>query len=358
MRGATHGRELERLAAVVNWVGPKTDPLARNISWLSAVRVHERSLLEVDQRRRGPGQDQPARPGRARDADSAPHPFRQGHHLCAQRMAAQRRSARAHREHADDARRNRGRGELRLPALAVLQLAAVCDVTDGGGRAGGRVRRLDRVAGAQSRASQDSRRARVRDVRDVRHRVRDRAPLQPAPSRVARPFLPLDAVGQAAARFARRRRRRAGGGRKQRRDCARRSAMGDRRLPSAAQRVFLQLPALADDHDPVQLRRHVLHRAQLRQSVSRSAGRVGGGDAVHADFFYAARPRHQPGDGEIFRRVSSHRSGPRDHLRAVLHLVSRHRRRCSKSPSWDWPRLHFCRILRWPTWRGSSSCTR
>ena len=46
--GATHGRELERLAAVVNWVGPKTDPLARNISWLSAVRVHERSLLAVN----------------------------------------------------------------------------------------------------------------------------------------------------------------------------------------------------------------------------------------------------------------------------------------------------------------------
>ena len=59
--GATHGRELERLAAVVNWVGPKTDPLARNISWLSAVRVHERSLLDR-QRRRGAGQDQPRDP--------------------------------------------------------------------------------------------------------------------------------------------------------------------------------------------------------------------------------------------------------------------------------------------------------
>jgi hypothetical protein len=46
--GATHDRELERLAAVVNWVGPKADPLARNISWLSAVRVHERSLLAVN----------------------------------------------------------------------------------------------------------------------------------------------------------------------------------------------------------------------------------------------------------------------------------------------------------------------
>ena len=46
--GATHDRELERLAAVVNYAGPPADPLARNVSWLSAVRVHERSLLEVN----------------------------------------------------------------------------------------------------------------------------------------------------------------------------------------------------------------------------------------------------------------------------------------------------------------------
>ena len=45
--GATHDIELERLAAVINYVGPPADPLARNISWLSAVRVHERTLLEV-----------------------------------------------------------------------------------------------------------------------------------------------------------------------------------------------------------------------------------------------------------------------------------------------------------------------
>jgi hypothetical protein len=46
--GATHGRELEHIAAVLNYVGPKDDPLGRNISWLSAVRVHERSLLDVN----------------------------------------------------------------------------------------------------------------------------------------------------------------------------------------------------------------------------------------------------------------------------------------------------------------------
>ncbi|HYL59789.1 MAG TPA: hypothetical protein VEU51_13040, partial [Candidatus Acidoferrales bacterium] len=46
-RDAPHEQELERLAAVINYVGPPTDPLARNISWLSAVRVHERSLLDV-----------------------------------------------------------------------------------------------------------------------------------------------------------------------------------------------------------------------------------------------------------------------------------------------------------------------
>jgi O-antigen/teichoic acid export membrane protein len=47
-RGAAHGQGLEHIAAVVNWVGPKADPLARNISWLSAVRVHERSLLDAN----------------------------------------------------------------------------------------------------------------------------------------------------------------------------------------------------------------------------------------------------------------------------------------------------------------------
>jgi O-antigen/teichoic acid export membrane protein len=47
-RGATHDRELERLAAVVNYVGPPKDPLSRNVSWLSAVRVHERSILDVN----------------------------------------------------------------------------------------------------------------------------------------------------------------------------------------------------------------------------------------------------------------------------------------------------------------------
>ena len=355
--GATHGRELERLAAVVNWVGPKTDPLARNISWLSAVRVHERSLLVVN------GAEVLVKTN-PRDPVAPGTPILLRIHSGKGTIYVLNEWLRNGDQRARIASMLtmlggiEGAGELRLPALAVLQLAAVCDVTDGGGRAGGRVRRLDRVAGAQSRASQDSRRARVRDVRDVRHRVRDRAPLQPAPSRVARPFLPLDAVGQAAARFARRRRRRAGGGRKQRRDCARRSAMGDCRLPSAAQRVFLQLPALADDHDPVQLRRHVLHRAQLRQSVSRSAGRVGGGDAVHADFFYAARPRHQPGDGEIFRRVSSHRSRAARSPSRSSSSGFTPSPACSKSPSWDWPRLHFCRILRWPTWRGSSSCTR
>ena len=46
--GATHGSELEHIAAVLNYVGPKDDPLAHNISWLSAVRVHERSILDVD----------------------------------------------------------------------------------------------------------------------------------------------------------------------------------------------------------------------------------------------------------------------------------------------------------------------
>ena len=64
--GATHGRELERLAAVVNWVGPEADPLARNISWQSAVRVHERSLLARHRRRRSWSATNATRSGRAR----------------------------------------------------------------------------------------------------------------------------------------------------------------------------------------------------------------------------------------------------------------------------------------------------
>ncbi|MDO8433621.1 MAG: hypothetical protein Q7S58_14545 [Candidatus Binatus sp.] len=46
--GPTHDRELERLAAVINYIGPPADPLRTNVSWLSAVRVHERSLLDIN----------------------------------------------------------------------------------------------------------------------------------------------------------------------------------------------------------------------------------------------------------------------------------------------------------------------
>ena len=45
--GATHAREMERLAAVLEYTGPPTDPIATNMSWKSAVRVHERSILET-----------------------------------------------------------------------------------------------------------------------------------------------------------------------------------------------------------------------------------------------------------------------------------------------------------------------
>ena len=86
-----------------------------------------------------------------------------------------------------------------------------------------------------------------------------------------------------------------------------RSAMGDGRVPSPAQRVLLQLPALADGDDPVQLRRSRFTSSAT--SSIRFSKRAARGRAVTQFmliFLRAARPRHQPGDGEIFRRVSRH----------------------------------------------------
>ena len=37
----------EKLAAVISYVGPADDPIATNVSWKSAVRIQERSLLKV-----------------------------------------------------------------------------------------------------------------------------------------------------------------------------------------------------------------------------------------------------------------------------------------------------------------------
>jgi O-antigen/teichoic acid export membrane protein len=45
--GPEHSIELERIAAVINYIGPPRDPLATNIGWLSAVRIHERTLLDA-----------------------------------------------------------------------------------------------------------------------------------------------------------------------------------------------------------------------------------------------------------------------------------------------------------------------
>ncbi len=43
--GPTHAQEIEKLAAIIVYTGPPSNPLAANVSWKSAVRVHERSLL-------------------------------------------------------------------------------------------------------------------------------------------------------------------------------------------------------------------------------------------------------------------------------------------------------------------------
>lgn len=45
--GADHAMAAEKFAAIINYVGPDTDPIGSNVSWKSAVRVQERSLLKI-----------------------------------------------------------------------------------------------------------------------------------------------------------------------------------------------------------------------------------------------------------------------------------------------------------------------
>jgi len=46
--GPKHSAQMERLAAIIEYKGAPDDPIAQNISWRSAVRVHARSVLESD----------------------------------------------------------------------------------------------------------------------------------------------------------------------------------------------------------------------------------------------------------------------------------------------------------------------
>jgi len=45
--GPNHAMAAEKFAAIIAYVGPATDPIATNVSWKSAVRIHERSLLKI-----------------------------------------------------------------------------------------------------------------------------------------------------------------------------------------------------------------------------------------------------------------------------------------------------------------------
>lgn len=45
--GPRHALEIEKYAAIIEYTGPGSNPLAVNVSWKSAVRVHERSLLKT-----------------------------------------------------------------------------------------------------------------------------------------------------------------------------------------------------------------------------------------------------------------------------------------------------------------------
>src|SRR6202030_2694158 len=46
--GPYHAAEAEKLGAVIEYIGPPSDPLRDNISWKSAVRVFERWILNVN----------------------------------------------------------------------------------------------------------------------------------------------------------------------------------------------------------------------------------------------------------------------------------------------------------------------
>jgi O-antigen/teichoic acid export membrane protein len=48
--GAGQAITAEKVAAIISYVGPHTEPIGTNVSWQSAVRVHERSLLKVSSR--------------------------------------------------------------------------------------------------------------------------------------------------------------------------------------------------------------------------------------------------------------------------------------------------------------------
>ncbi len=45
--GPEHAMAAEKFAAIITYVGPANDPIGANVSWKSAVRIHERSLLKV-----------------------------------------------------------------------------------------------------------------------------------------------------------------------------------------------------------------------------------------------------------------------------------------------------------------------
>lgn len=45
--GPGHAMAAEKLAAIISYIGPRDDPIATNVSWKSAVRIQERSLLKV-----------------------------------------------------------------------------------------------------------------------------------------------------------------------------------------------------------------------------------------------------------------------------------------------------------------------
>src|SRR5207253_3234253 len=177
------------------------------------------------------------------------------HYLYRQRLDQRGQPDRAYQQLPRAARGRNGRTQLRLLAVAILQLAVLLSDAIVCGRADLLVPAMAGGSGAEGSRYRGARRRLRGALRDIHRRAHRGATLQPETSRSAGPVLPADRGRRRSATIV------AGGGRAA--ECrapenrTRRPAMGNRRVPSPALGLLLQLHALADGDDPIQLRADV-----------------------------------------------------------------------------------------------------
>ena len=168
--GPYHSAEAEKLGAVMEYVGPRNDPLRNNISWKSAVRVFERWILNVNR-------------GDVIVATSDKDPVHP-HTPILVRLELGRGTIyvlnvwmtegnQAERMHSYAALLAgvAGRAQLRFSALAVLQLAALRSHSNVGAYHAGSVQKVDSGAGSAWIADTDPRDDFHVAVRDLRNRA-------------------------------------------------------------------------------------------------------------------------------------------------------------------------------------------